>query len=129
MVHLRNATAADLDLLRHWDSKPHVIEANLNDDWGWKTELNRSPDWRDVPGDLRAIDTWIGEEDYLGKGYGTKMLQHAIDRCFADPKVTAILVDPLASNTASLRFYERLGFRLVERRRFGDDDCFVSGEY
>jgi hypothetical protein len=23
------------------------------------------------------------------------------------------------------RFYERLGLRFVERRRFGNDDCFV----
>jgi hypothetical protein len=39
--------------------------------------------------------------------------------------VTAILIDPLASNVRAHRFYERLGFRFVERRRFGDDDCVV----
>ena len=49
----------------------------------------------------------------------------AMDRCFADPAVTAVIIDPLASNTRAHRFYERLGFRFVERRAFGDDDCFV----
>jgi aminoglycoside 6'-N-acetyltransferase len=37
----------------------------------------------------------------------------------------AVLIDPLASNTRAHRFYGRLGFRFVERRRFGQDDCFV----
>ena len=46
-------------------------------------------------------------------------------RCSADEAVKAILIDPLASNTRAHRFYERLGFRSVERRRFGDDDCVV----
>ncbi|WP_407676151.1 N-acetyltransferase [Planktothrix mougeotii] len=36
-----------------------------------------------------------------------------------------MLVDPLANNTRAHRFYERLGFKFVESRRFGDDDCFV----
>ena len=52
-------------------------------------------------------------------------MQLALARCFADPAVTAVLVDPLVSNTRVHRFYERLGFRCVERRQFGEDDCFV----
>ncbi len=154
MINLRAATSADLDLLRHWDEQPHVIACDPNDDWGWEVELDRAPDWReqliaqiddrplgfvqiidparedthywgDVAADLRAIDIWIGEETDLGKGYGTKIMQLAIDRCFADPTVKAILIDPLASNTRAHRFYERLGFQFVEYRRFGDDDCCV----
>ncbi len=52
-------------------------------------------------------------------------MQLALARCFADPTVTAVLIDPLADNTRAHRFYERMGFRFVERRRFNDDDCFV----
>jgi aminoglycoside 6'-N-acetyltransferase len=37
----------------------------------------------------------------------------------------AIVIDPLASNVRAIRFYERLGFKPVERRRFGEDDCLV----
>ena len=154
MLNLRPATIDDLDLLRAWDDKPHVVAADPNDDWGWEVELARDPDWREqliaeingraigfvqiidpaledshywgeIESNLRAIDIWIGSETDLGKGYGTQMMKLAIDRCFADPAVTAILIDPLASNTRSHRFYERLGFRFVEPRRFGDDDCFV----
>jgi aminoglycoside 6'-N-acetyltransferase len=153
-MNLRPAAPADLALLRRWDGEPHVIASDPNDDWDWEIELGRSPDWReqliaevdgrpigfvqiidpareesrywgDVAADLRAIDLWIGEASDLGKGYGTRMMALALGRCFADPSVTAVLVDPLAANTRAHRFYERLGFRFVERRRFGADDCFV----
>lgn len=74
---------------------------------------------------LRAIDIWIGEESDLGKRYGMQMMRLALARCFADPTVTAVLVDPLVSNTRVHRFHERLGFQCTDRRQFGDDDCLV----
>jgi aminoglycoside 6'-N-acetyltransferase len=77
------------------------------------------------PDGLRALDVWIGEADDLGRGIGTEMMRLALERCFADPSVSAVLLDPLASNTRAHRFYERLGFRAVEHRRFGADDCVV----
>ena len=151
---LRPATPADLALLRRWDAEPHLGEALGGDDWQWETELHRDPVgrerliaeldgrpfafveildpardderyWGDVPPGVRAIDIWIGEPDLLGRGLGTRVMRRAIDRCFADPAVTAILLDPLAANTRAHRFYERLGFRFVETRTFGDDECFV----
>lgn len=151
---LRPATRADVALLRRWDEEPHVVASDPNDDWQWESELGRAVDWREqlvaevdgrpigfvqiidprredshywgeVPAGLRALDLWIGEADELGKGYGTRMMALALERCFAEPTVTAVLIDPLESNTRAHRFYERMGFRFVERRRFGDDACFV----
>ncbi|MBD1209682.1 MAG: GNAT family N-acetyltransferase [Ignavibacteria bacterium] len=81
--------------------------------------------WGDCEPNLRAIDIWIGERDALGKGYGTVMMRLAMERCFANPNVTAIIIDPLESNVRAQRFYERLGFRFVEKRRFDEDDCVV----
>ncbi len=153
-LKLRTATIADLELLRRWDEQPHVIEADPNDDWQWETELCRTPEWReqliaeldgrpiafvqildaareethywgDVRENARAIDIWIGEADDLGKGHGTQIMRLALARCFADPTVTAVLIDPLASNTRAHRFYERLGFEFLEYRRFGTDECRV----
>ncbi len=153
-IDLRPATPSDLNLLSHWDSQPHVIASDPNDDWAWEIELNRNPSWReqliaeidgrpigfiqiidpaledsnywgDVESNLRAIDIWIGEESDLGKGYGTKMMQLALAKCFTDPLVIAVLVDPLASNIRAHRFYERFGFRFVEQRWFDRDNCFV----
>jgi aminoglycoside 6'-N-acetyltransferase len=152
-ITLRAATPDDLPLLRHWSSQPHVIAAT-DDDWGWETELQRSPGWREfligeadgrpigfmqiidpareesqywgcIEEGHRAIDIWIGEARDLGQGYGTEMMKLAIARCFADPSVKSVLVDPLESNRRSHRFYEHLGFEYVVRRCFGDDTCFV----
>ena len=53
------------------------------------------------------------------------MMRLALDRCFVYASVKAVIIDPLAGNTRARRFYERLGFRVAERRTFGDDDCIV----
>ena len=153
-ISLRKARPEDLDLLQYWDTQPHVIAADPDEEWEWQTELNREPAWREqwmaelngrplgflqiidpreeethywgeVEPHLRAIDIWIGEPDDLGKGYGTMMMQLALKRCFDQPEVTAVLIDPLASNVRAIRFYERLGFEWVEDRNFEGHECKV----
>lgn len=81
--------------------------------------------WGEIEPHFRAIDIWIGEPDMLGKGHGSLMMRMALATCFADPAVQAVIIDPLASNTRAITFYERIGFRTVERRMFGADDCLV----
>lgn len=151
---LRRATPEDVPILQHWDEQPHVVAADPNDYWAWETELQQSVDWREqlvaetnnrsigfiqiidpareetqywggMDEGYRAIDIWIGEESDLGRGYGTQMMRPALNRCFAEPEVKSVLIDPLESNTKARRFYERLGFQFVEKRRFGEDDCLV----
>src|SRR5690554_1863255 len=153
-MQLRPADLADLELLRRWDDQPHVIDADPNDDWEWEREFARTPPWReqlvaevdgrpigflqiidpaaeethywgDCPPNLRALDIWIGEASDLGKGFGTRMMELALERCFGVPEVDGVLVDPLFDNAGARRFYERCGFRFVERRQFGADDCAV----
>ena len=153
-IQLRAANLQDLALLQHWDTQPHVWNSDPDDAWNWPEELLHYPEWREqlvaeldgrpigfvqiidplleeshywgeVPANLRAIDIWIGEAEDLGKGYGTVMMKLALERCFAVPEVTAVLIDPLASNIQAIRFYERLGFEFVERRTFDEDDCAV----
>jgi aminoglycoside 6'-N-acetyltransferase len=81
--------------------------------------------WGEIEPNLRAIDIWIGSGSDLGKGYGEAMMRLALQRCFDDSKVTAVVIDPLNSNTRAHKFYVRLGFRPMHRRKFGDDDCLV----
>ena len=153
-VSLRPATPDDAIILRQWDRRPHIMAAKGTEDWGWERELARSLTWREqliaevdgrpigyleiinpareeshywgvLPEGFRAIDIWIGEESELGKGYGTQMMRLALSRCFADQTVSIVLVDPLANNIRAHRFYERVGFRFLEHRRFGGDECCV----
>jgi aminoglycoside 6'-N-acetyltransferase len=155
VVRLRSATMDDAAILTYWDTKEHVQSATGDDgETDWSTSLP-SPDqwteyliaeedgrpvgivqvidparelthyWGDCEPDLRALDIWIGEEADLGRGLGAAMMRLALDRCFADPRVSAVVIDPLATNVRAIRFYERLGFRAVGPRRFGTDDCLV----
>lgn len=154
-ISFRTATINDLELLRYWDKQLHVIASDPDEDWEWETELLHDPEWReqlvaeldgrpigfiqiidpkeeethywgnDIEENLRAIDIWIGEANDLEKGYGTRMMRLAIERCFADPRVTAIIIDPLSSNTRAIKFYEKMGFEFIEKRIFGKDECHV----
>lgn len=154
MIKLRPATIKDLETLSYWDTKQHVIDCDPDDDWNWEIELQRNPVWREqliaelneepigmvqiidpyheetqywgnVAPNKRAIDIWIGEEENLSKGYGTIMMKLAIDKCFKNPDVTGILIDPLESNTKAHRFYERMGFEFIEKRIFDETQCHV----
>lgn len=153
-IELRHASIDDLSLLMFWDAQPHLIAADPNSDWNWKEELAQTPPWREqliaelekepigfvqiidpaeeethywgqVEKNLRAIDIWIGLEKNLRKGYGTIMMSLALKRCFANPNVTAVLIDPLDNNIRAHRFYEYMGFVFLEQRSFDEDDCFV----
>lgn len=81
--------------------------------------------WGEIEPDLRAIDVWIGPPEWLNRGVGTQMMTQMLDRCFAEPQVKAVVIDPLNSNVAAHRFYQRLGFRVEGRRMFDADDCLV----
>ncbi|MEL7342042.1 MAG: GNAT family N-acetyltransferase [Bacteroidota bacterium] len=152
-IILRPASPNDLSLLLHWEEQPHVKAAGV-EDWGWETELYRNPVWReqliaeldgrpigyveiydparedshywgDVADNLMALDIWIGAVADIGKGYGTRMMEIALGKCFAPPEVSAVIIDPLQSNTRAHKFYESLGFRFVREQRFEEYDCYV----
>ena len=154
-IKLREVTWGDKDMLARWDRKPHVIAATNNEhgiDWDvelagddpWSEwfiaeadgrpigvmqiidpALEETHYWGECAPNLRALDIWIGEEGDLGRGYGTVMMHLAIEACFRNPAVTAILIDPLASNTRAHRFYRRLGFVDEGERMFDEDRCLV----
>lgn len=154
VIELRPATIKDLDLVKYWDTKQHVIDCDPDEDWNWEIELSRNPEWREqliaelnsepigfvqiidpfleethywgeVEPNKRAIDIWIGEEHNLNKGYGTKIMELAIEICFKDESVEGILIDPLKSNIKAQRFYRRIGFKFIEEKEFDGAPCVV----
>src|SRR5687768_7322195 len=60
--------------------------------------LETSHYWGEIAPNLRAVDIWIGAPGDRGKGHGREMMRLALQRCFADSRVTGIVIDPLASN-------------------------------
>lgn len=126
-----------------------------DDNYDWDFELPRSVQWRefliaeldarpigmivlldvlheeshywghDSPENSWAVDIWIGAAEDRSKGYGTQMMRKALERCFEDHDASCVLIDPLQSNRRAIAFYQRLGFREVGPKRFGNDDCLV----
>lgn len=154
MLRLRVATPEDRELLELWDTHQHVIDSGgLDDGLDWSVELVRDADWQEilvaeldglpigviqiidphreeshywgaVAADLRAIDIWIGPPEMLGRGHGSEMMRQALERCFAAPGVTAVLIDPLHTNEGAIRFYRRFGF-VDDDQTCLDDDSSV----
>ncbi len=60
---------------------------------------------------LGAIDFYIGEEEYLGKGIGSAILRE-----FNYQNYDYILVDPDKDNYAAIKTYEKAGFKKIEEQ-------------
>jgi aminoglycoside 6'-N-acetyltransferase len=63
---------------------------------------------------VAGVDLFVGEEELTGKGLGTAVVRAFVrDVVFARSATTACVADPDVRNTASLRAFERAGFRRV----------------
>lgn len=70
---------------------------------------------------VAGVDLLIGEADLIGRGVGSEALDHFVrDLVFSDPGIHACIADPDAENRASLRVFEKAGFRVV--RGFADPE-------
>ena len=58
-----------------------------------------------------GTDQFIGESEYLNKGYGTRMIKDFIVHLAPlEPTITTVIVDPDPTNLAAIRCYEKVGF-------------------
>jgi aminoglycoside 6'-N-acetyltransferase len=70
---------------------------------------------------VAGVDLLIGEEDLIGRGVGSEALTRFVrDIVFSGPGIHACVADPDAENRASLRVFEKAGFRAV--RGFADPE-------
>jgi RimJ/RimL family protein N-acetyltransferase len=69
-----------------------------------------------------AVDLFIGEDAYRGRGVGAAMLRAFLrEIIFAPPDVTTCFIDPDPGNAVAIRSYERVGFRPLGVVREGAD--------
>ncbi len=62
-----------------------------------------------------GVDILIGEVELTGRGLGSEVLRRFVaDVVFARPETTSCVADPDARNIASLRAFEKAGFRQVK---------------
>lgn len=55
----------------------------------------------------------LGEEDYLGKGYGAEVVKKFSAKLLAPLGVARVILDPFADNKRAIRCYEKAGFSFV----------------
>lgn len=81
----------------------------------WPTELGLAED-------SVVLDALIGEPTLVGRGVGSALLAHALERArHRFPEARRILGSPAATNAASCRVLEKAGFELVHEGEFPRD--------
>jgi len=66
-----------------------------------------------LPNSLAALDIFIGEEDYAGKGLGAHIMKQFLAE-YVDPSYEACFVDPDTANIKAIRVYEKAGFKKIK---------------
>jgi aminoglycoside 6'-N-acetyltransferase len=64
-----------------------------------------------LPENTYGFDIFIADLDYLGKGYGTKIIQQFVSEVILPMKPEKIIVDPEVGNNKAIHVYEKTGFR------------------
>lgn len=72
-----------------------------------------------------CLDLFIGEEEYLNKGYGTEIVKAFVAKLFKDFKAKKILIDPACSNQRAIRCYEKAGFKIARKEHDGVNECCI----
>lgn len=77
-------------------------------------DYHSSPELKNFPEQLPAIDMYIGEPDYLKKGIGTRALSAFISR-YASKMGNTIFLAADIDNTAALKMYQSCGFKELKQ--------------
>jgi RimJ/RimL family protein N-acetyltransferase len=68
----------------------------------------------DVGDNVAGVDLFLAEEELTGRGLGSEALRAFVGEVvFARPETTACIADPDVRNSASIRAFEKAGFRRV----------------
>lgn len=65
-----------------------------------------------LPENLAGLDYYIGEEEYVGKGYAAKIVRQFLTE-HVEKRYAACVVDPNPDNKVALRIYDKVGFKHV----------------
>ncbi len=67
-----------------------------------------------LPENTVGTDQFIGDPDYIGKGYGQRFITAFIKYLQTiEPNITTIIVDPEPENSIAIKCYEKVGFTKI----------------
>ena len=79
-----------------------------------------APQYADQPKDARAIDTFLGDPAFLGRGHGSGYIASRVAQLRTSYPV--VVVDPDPENKRAIAAYSRAGFRSLDIRPCEDGD-------
>lgn len=106
----------------------YLKKIHSNSVWGYLIQVDDTPigfiqyydasknpdDFGNVdPEGTFGMDLYIGDTNFIGKGYGTRVLSKFIASIKEKHNVTKFIIDPHAENSAAIRTYEKVGFKKV----------------
>jgi len=138
-MKLRKFTHIDLNTMKLWLAQDYIqkyfgnpqewideIAANLDAEWVkyfivehntpigfvqyYETDIAPLGEWSDEPIGTVGIDYLIGNTNYLGKGYGTKIVTLLLDFIKTKKQYDYIVADPITDNLASVKVLRNNGF-------------------
>lgn len=74
---------------------------------------NKFPEWPSEPAGTYGMDLFIGDGNYIGKGYGSHIVALFVQELFKRPDVMRVIINPDIDNIAAIKAYERAGFRKI----------------
>ena len=141
-LKFRSLTSDDLPLLLEWLSKEHVKQWwDAGEDTPEKVARNYGEEEEGlerfilveaeesiekpigyfqhyhVPDGSIGIDQFIGEEDYINRGVGTRAIRMFVEMIMREHKPSRIILDPSPDNKRAIRCYEKVGFRYYETQQ------------
>nr|AIA16545.1 Acetyltransferase (GNAT) domain protein [uncultured bacterium] len=66
--------------------------------------------WPNEDNGTVGLDQFIGDENFIGKGYGTTMIKEFIQFLFHNPAITKIITEADPNNHRARRCYQKVGF-------------------
>ncbi len=85
--------------------------------------------WPNEVGGTVGIDQFIGEADFINRGYGTHMIEQFLVKLFSDPAIKKIITDPDKNNRRAIRCYEKVGFCFSHETNTPEGSAWLMNRY
>jgi aminoglycoside 6'-N-acetyltransferase len=93
-----------------------------------KHDFPREHDYAtELPTSCAAIDWYIGEPSFVGRGIGTRALKLFLDS-YVFANFDSVFVDPDTANAPAIRAYEKAGFKRINQTHSREITLMIRGK-